>query len=369
MYLLRIITILAVMTFGACNLFSGQNKNNANFFEIVKKGQVEKLKTLIDRGFDLNVKDDSGKTALHYADYNIAQVLLRNNANANIKDENGLLPLDMVFSKLKEAHDTSLGEHLKKQYLLYVSNGAKFGLGFENYSKLDAASEKAFIAIINDALANKVDLNSIIDQCQRIPICQAVLDNYPNGLNFLIKNNINVNTIDPLSKFSSLHYAVLSKNKDITFLLLLFGGDVNLKCKNEEMTPFEWALTVGNYDMEMLELLYNHGAVTEHNGLGEKYSFLPQLMQSNAGVVRIYLKACGDANLDATDSFGESVMYQAVRHNKIDIVDLLLSKGADVTIKNKFGETALDYAYLKENRAIIELFYKYHPELKTKIEK
>ena len=51
------------------------------------------------------------------------------------------------------------------------------------------------------------------------------------------------------------------------------------------------------------------------------------------------------ADVDAKDSqYGASALMTAAFNNRPDIVKILISKGADVNLKNKRGETALFWA-------------------------
>ncbi|MDP6307249.1 MAG: ankyrin repeat domain-containing protein, partial [Verrucomicrobiota bacterium] len=73
---------------------------------------------------DLNVKNENGKTTLHFAALNgrkvIVELLIAKGAGVNAKDEDGQTPLDatFVFSKTETAdllrkHGGKKGEELK----------------------------------------------------------------------------------------------------------------------------------------------------------------------------------------------------------------------------------------------------------------
>ncbi len=64
--------------------------------------QLEAVKVLLDRKVDLNVATDTGQTALHYAALtmdSVVEILAKNGANVNAKDNKGLTPLDMASGK------------------------------------------------------------------------------------------------------------------------------------------------------------------------------------------------------------------------------------------------------------------------------
>lgn len=65
-------------------------------------------------------------------------------------------------------------------------------------------------------------------------------------------------------------------------------------------------------------------------------------------------------------STGNTLLIYATKNNLKDIVDLLLSKGAQPNIQNKFGNTALHEAYKNGNPFIINLLIEYGAEQKLK---
>lgn len=75
------------------------------FFYATKKGYVSPVKRLIDRGTDVNVKDDKsyGQTALHYAAgkgyVKVAELLINERANVNERNSEGWTPLHYVTAK------------------------------------------------------------------------------------------------------------------------------------------------------------------------------------------------------------------------------------------------------------------------------
>eukprot|EP00944_MAST-04C_sp_MAST-4C-sp1_P007541 g7541.t1 len=64
----------------------------------------------------------------------------------------------------------------------------------------------------------------------------------------------------------------------------------------------------------------------------------------------------GNAELFKTcDSEGNTMLIQACKHQKLELVKLIVSQGADITVENNEGHTALDYAVEESNSAIINV--------------
>ena len=55
-------------------------------------------------------------------------------------------------------------------------------------------------------------------------------------------------------------------------------------------------------------------------------------------------------------------MHYAYREGVVDITQILLSHGADTTIKNKYGKSPLDECQNEERNDIKSLFADYNPE-------
>ena len=64
---------------------------------------LERIKELLNIGFNINTQNDLGDTLLHYAceykHYDIIQFLLSKNADINIKNEKGYTPFDIVIDR------------------------------------------------------------------------------------------------------------------------------------------------------------------------------------------------------------------------------------------------------------------------------
>ena len=62
-----------------------------------------------------------------------------------------------------------------------------------------------------------------------------------------------------------------------------------------------------------------------------------------------------NANINATNVFGDSVLMDAVREGQTEVVKLLLARGANVSVEDLMGFSALDEAKRNGNVAIVQL--------------
>lgn len=69
-----------------------------------------------------------------------------------------------------------------------------------------------------------------------------------------------------------------------------------------------------------------------------------------------YLEGLSDPdNINLQDKNGNTALHYAVNQKRKEAVTQLIFHGADVDLKNKFGFTPIDYAFLLEDREIIKL--------------
>ncbi|KAJ9549221.1 hypothetical protein OSB04_021764 [Centaurea solstitialis] len=88
---LEVVKILSAFDQSVSGINSADEEGWAPLHSAASSGNVEIVKILLDRGADVNLKNDGGRTALHYAAskgwVKVAEVLLSNSAKINMKDK------------------------------------------------------------------------------------------------------------------------------------------------------------------------------------------------------------------------------------------------------------------------------------------
>lgn len=131
------------------------------------------------------------------------------------------------------------------------------------------------------------------------------------------------------------------------------GADVNIRCSDEEETPLSIACYHGY--LECTELLIKHGAsINIRTGDGDT-PLDTAICYNHPDIIDLLLQA--GASLNEQDSMGHTVFHTAVLYGSQTTIMKLLDYGADPTIKNRFGQTALDLC----KEATKELIQNYDP--------
>jgi serine/threonine-protein phosphatase 6 regulatory ankyrin repeat subunit A len=98
---------------------------------------------------------------------------------------------------------------------------------------------------------------------------------------------------------------------------------------------------------------------------GEIYPFLARdyagrsllhfaAQRGNTAILKYFLSLPHDAGLKIRDISGQSVLHYAVHSKRTEVIDLLISNGADINVVDKKGRTILHCAAVKNNLAAIE---------------
>ena len=243
-------------------------------------------------------------------------------AKINVNDMVYLMTNDVDF-KLKPVGTTT---NLK------VITSAEFdGIFKQNINYNIAKSQKFFELVAKGALApvksfdiEGIDINYMDGRSGYTPLIQAIRDrNYQMIQYLLTLPNININSVDNKKfGFPPLSHAVQMHETGIMRTLIDNGANVNEPSTNDK-NPFNTPLMIAAWGgrLESVRLLVENGACVNQQDKGN----------------------------------GFTPLIKAVFKGNIDIVKYLLEQGADKGVFSFEKKTALDYAYEKNHKEIIEL--------------
>lgn len=146
-----------------------------------------------------------------------------------------------------------------------------------------------------------------------------------------------------------LHYFAVEREIETVRILLDKGAEIDA-IDTGRRTPLMEASMLGY--PEIVRLLLDHGADPNLQTQGEtalRNAVLSQMYE----VADVLISAGADVN--QRDARGESILFEAVRMEDMEMIRYLLEKGSNKEIKNIEKDTVLDIALENENYAIAEL--------------
>lgn len=248
---------------------------------------------LIDKGIELNQRDSTGKSPLHYAllsgHLDIAKVLIEKGAEVNLLDEHGHSPLhqaviqgyiDVAESLISKNASLNLRYQSGRSVLhfaifagnvtlvnLLVDKGAE--LNFEDNwrrTPLHYATLFGFFDIIENLVKNGADINKQ-DENGRTALHYACYRIQLEIMQYLVNNGAEFNLQDETGK-SPLHYAVFRNHSDAVKYLVKKGAYSNLK-DNAGKSSLYYAVSLGLSSIE--NILLTRGALTNLQDLSGRY--------------------------------------------------------------------------------------------------
>ena len=296
------------------------------------------IKLLVDNGAKFDVKDSDGYTALRYAalwgQTDTVKLFLSKGADTS--------SLHMAAC----AGDLS---RVKK----IIAQG----------TKVDQKDEKGWTALFWAASAGQTEVDKfLIDNNADISandghgqslLHQAALTNAVKLADLLIAKGADVNAKSTTARFyggTPLHLACGRGNKEVAELLIDKGADINGKAGARGRTPISSAARYGRKDM--IELLISKGAeVNASNAL------LSAAGREYIELVKLWIAKGADVN--AKDAQGSTALHEASSNGNQELAKILISAGADVNVGDNLSRTPLDLAEKNRHTEIIELLKKH----------
>nr|XP_029133597.1 histone-lysine N-methyltransferase EHMT1-like isoform X1 [Labrus bergylta] len=166
-----------------------------------------------------------------------------------------------------------------------------------------------------------------------------------------------VDGIDPNFKMEShnkrtpLHTAAEGGFKEICNMLVQAGANLDI-CDEDQRTPLMEACE--NNHMETVMYLLRAGASATHKDV-EGFTCLHLAAKSGHYQIVEHLLSTGLININCQDDGGWTAMIWATEYKHVDQVKLLLSKGADISIRDKEENICLHWAAFSGSVDIAQL--------------
>ena len=297
-------------------------------------GDLAGVQAELDKGADVNAKDNDGWTPLHIAasknHREIVELLIAKGADVNATGESSSVFIwQGGFTPL---HYVAVNGH-KEILELLISEGADVNAKADNgLTPRDWAINRSHTKIANLLRTYGGKTSSIHF---------GVGDGDLAGVQALLDAGAEVNAKDE-NGWAPLHRAAYGGHEEIAELLISEGADVNAK-DNSGYTPLD--LAIRNERFETIDLLRTHG--------GKTVTIFVVVTNGDLAGVQAHLDAGVEVN--AKDNGGWTALHYAAWHGRKEIVELLISKGADVNAKDNSGYTPLDRSTKRKHTEIADL--------------
>ncbi|MBA4389946.1 MAG: hypothetical protein C0399_03310 [Syntrophus sp. (in: bacteria)] len=377
-------------------------------FNAVKEGRLDKVKALIAKNADANLRTSSGSTPLMYAaDGNrldIVRFLLDKGADVNAK--NGANNTALIYASIKgnadiakelleKKADVNVKNISKGDALIYavmekktevfrvlLKHGARVNEKYDDGKTAlmmaiqDGSSEIAKLLIDHKADVNAVDkdqMTALMIACEKgnadiveallkagadvhkkskygdTALSKAISAHHVRIVRTLVKNNGNFN------KQEALFSAVMAGNLEIVKLLLTKDMDVNMR----GFASGTALMLAADGDIALVKFLVERGAdvnVKDDEGETALMKAVKSFKESNLSCIKYFIDH--GADLNAANKKGETALILAVKRGNADMVKVLVEKRAAASLKDKEGKSAWTYAVEGANPAIVSLLEK-----------
>eukprot|EP00039_Didymoeca_costata_P012490 m.180278 g.180278 ORF g.180278 m.180278 type:complete len:1544 (-) comp15495_c0_seq6:2437-7068(-) len=287
---------------------------------------------ICERRADINARDGSGYSALHYAcsagRRSVAQMLVDNGADVNsLNSLKGQTPLHCACNG---AH-IDLVKLILSQPEVIISINA--GTRTDGITPLHyvAASDHSDAAAIADLLIQHGALANTQDTAGNTPLyycCRRGTD--ANLAKVLIRGGADCTTISS-QMITPIHLAAIKGNAEIINLLVRAGADPNGLSTKETLPPLHLAVQRHHKDAAMA--LLECGAHVNLPSTTERRPIHFAAFRKDPDIVQLLVDY--SANIDALDQTKHTALAYAAFKGCIDTTTLLLALGADPNTRTK----------------------------------
>ena len=326
-------------------------------------GDWEKIEAAIKNGTDINALDDDGHTLLSCAvlsnDPDNVRKIIQLGADINLKlgvNLNVLGYVALIFAQAKK-------------------NGERCSVNREIISVLIKAGADMNDAMLIGIRAGSVEFVDLLMQNGAdingkfaygiTPFALAMLgiknELNPEILVYLAEHGADLNERFDLGdniETTALNICITLERFDLMKILLEHGANPNMK-DNRGRTPLILAFVVGSAGKEEISDLLDGGAdinAQDPKGLTPLMWSILEFDKSADLMISALIRTGGLFTENGRKWAGFAYSFSALRReNQLEIVRLLIARGADVKIRNKNGMTALTYAMMNFDDEILSI--------------
>jgi len=375
---------------GDSQLVPGTTTNavaSGSLVEVVRKGDSQGVKALLEEKIDVNLADEKGRTALMVAaikgDADMVKLLIDAGADWHMKDADGKTAQQLATTSNNDEIAKLIGEHAME--LLMQKNPDFAFFAAIKRGDLEAAKKAFEKGADNDVKTKNPRFGGVGHQTA---LMLAAKRNDINILKYLLDNRAHVNAVDskgkaaidyyPSEECASLlrakgakPYAAKTMNESLIRAIEKNDADVVRACLDKGADPNHYGYdgepalveAVKYSSLEIMTNLVGHGASPN---FGCDPGFQPEFAKSD-GATPLYwaglrgpslakwLINCGAKVNIKTRNGTTPLMYAASAKGGAETLKVLLTAGAKVNAQRADGSTALSTAVAEDNAETIKV--------------
>ncbi|XP_040898761.1 histone-lysine N-methyltransferase EHMT1a isoform X2 [Toxotes jaculatrix] len=252
-------------------------------------------------------------------------------------DDENLKPKKVKYPTRQLYISAKQGELHKVIHLLVDGKDPNFLMeGQSKRTPLHAAAAEGHQEICHILVQAGANLD-MFDEEQRTPLMVACENNHLDTVKYLLRAGAAISHKDIMG-FTCLHLAAKLGHYDIVHHLLSKASKHINGQDDGGWTPITWAIEYKH--KELVHLLLGRGADVNIRDKEENVCLHWAALSGCDDIAQALLEA--QCDLSAVNIHGDSPLHVSARENHLECVMLFLSRGADVTQRNKEGETPLD---------------------------
>ncbi|XP_031978211.1 ankyrin repeat and death domain-containing protein 1A isoform X6 [Corvus moneduloides] len=376
-------------------------QSEKEFHDAVKRNDTARMEELIRRGVDIKAKNNTDRTALHWAAGagNVDAVRLLLDHDVPVDDEDSVQRRPLHFGMNALLLSAWFG-HLQVLHIL-ISAGAKIScVNRHGMNLLHCAAQRGHIQVmefivqdLEDVCVDETDKMDrtafhlaaeygqleVVEFLIQLGCSHSAKDKEENTALHLAAKNGHFSVLEKiidvgvdldeknLEGLTALHLAAEGGHSHCVKLLVEAGADVNAQTQ-KKMSCLHYAALHG-YE-EIARLLLDAGihvdALNHQNASATHIAVL----QNFPAMLKLFISA--ECDLDIPDNRQQTSLHIAAEHGRQDIAEMILIAGVNLKLTDKQGKTSLDVAARGNHINLVDMiiradrFYKWEKKVSGK---
>ncbi|KAI9980398.1 hypothetical protein PInf_026270 [Phytophthora infestans] len=314
-----------------------------------ERGHTNNVRCLLDRGVSVDAPNSERSTALHVSAtagrLEIVELLLNTGAAVDRGNSKSYTPLMLAT---REGHTDVVQALLSRHAALELRNN-------KDGTALSLAVQCGRVAVTRLLLSAGAKVDTM-DNEGMTPLMFASRNGQLALVELLVTRDARLDMFCE-SGHTALHLAAENGRLEVVQELLSSGADLMARDQVAGLTPLMYAASLGHAYIveELLPLSFQHeiDAVEIKSKEGCTALYLAASRQHKA-VCELLLDV-GRASVDAAEWRGYTPLMAAAKRGFVDIVQVLLSRGATVEAVNRDGNRALEIAARSGRAAVVRV--------------